>query len=539
MSRYIDVNSLDGSTELNIERITYVHILLLRFTDAIQPVTDLFEIFREGGHEICYNLMKKSYKKRWGDISFFNFNEDAIFSLKGNVLSLKMPDDTRVFSYNNFSASDKTMISVLYSLQNSDSAIERNKIKIRKNLSDEYNIDGAIINIEAVKNNEMISYVKKSESRDPYTLYFFHFYYLKKYDNDDLTSLISRIENSQQYYFNIIKNIIEKNRYGCFNFLNIKWDIGLSFIRDQLGHPAGVKIDGGPWGININPELFNLIQEDQINELASREISTFIPCYLLDKNKYMNEQQHDPFHPKYKFHSIVSLILSGSYPNFLTKIFRDELSVTYRRERHDEAKKIGLMFIDLVDSKQYFKKNNHKSGPKVQKSFQSDMARIITNNYGFIVNTAGDGIYAVIEYPPEEAKKYSNTIKAEIYDRLLRTALEIQGTSWTTRIGVDYSEDYFEEGYIGPLEIGHYTISGKNVNIAARIEKEVKRMGNSKNGIIVPGPRGIDEKFINIILNKTGRIDFEVKPIELSIPEALENNNDVPLTRYFHIYKKQ
>lgn len=156
----------DGLPEI-ANRFCGTHILLIPIVDTVKSIKSL-PVNNEGikldeEKEKKYLLMKKSGKKGWGDISFFNVNKDYPCN---SPVTVDFATLKKLYAqYSKFYEESLT-------IDPSD--------KLKEHLSKEYTLKGEVFDIQPMdmKNNTPIYFFKESATTGIMTLYLFYFYYL-------------------------------------------------------------------------------------------------------------------------------------------------------------------------------------------------------------------------------------------------------------------------------------------------------------------------------------------------------------------------
>lgn len=516
-----------------IDRVNFTHILLI---SLIKEQTTVLKKDKEltisnstklTSSRKNYLIMKKSRKKRWDDISFYNYNEVALKE-EGLFYISNMGgcNEKIILSENNESNSFKNISGYF----NQEKIREYYIKKIKKHLSTEYNIISEIFNIKPIENKDEIRYVKKSETSDQTTLYNFFFYYISPYKDYDLNRISNNLKNNKS---ELIK-IINKNSFGLFDSIcgrgevvdiSVDTDKKIKLFLKEDSIYKSVSIEGK--GIS----LFNSIAEDQINELALRETSIAIPEFVLNNIVFSN------LHPNFRFHGVFKKLINNIYMKESIIRIMENNPYSYKMIKKRQNREIGFIMIDLIDCKSFYQSSVPNPGYDYLNAFQNEVVDIIHKNSGYVIQTSGDGIYAVVESPVSERsslKPYN--CKKNIYEKMIRIALMIQKTGWKTRIGLDFSNNDFFEGFFGPLELGEYTITGTNVNIASRLESKIKKC-RIKHGILLPAPNDININWIKKTIKTLFPDDsFTAESVILSIPEAVACK-EKQLKNFTHIFQ--
>lgn len=569
MAKYEIPWNVPSGQNLNVERITILHVLFIYMKDEI---LDYNKVFASGPSDSVsdiqnatrqknYLLMQKSINK-WDDISFFNMNEDILFSHDGDELYVKLPNRTDVqpFKLDSQDVRDIFKKDTFYKdlcayIMNGESGIKENCQRIKDYLTRKYSIEGLFLNVQPIDVDKPVAYVRYSKTRSLPTLYVCLFYQITAWK--DIETIKSPLMEDFQIngklrekLFSIIKN----DRFSIIG-INIDKDSNSNIIQQKENN---IEITGNHQTTShaLNSVICNNIQIDQINELISRNAIQPIPLdfFYVDTNN----RNHDvpTLHPRFTFHSLAEVLME-KYIDVAEQLFSDSRPhyyIPFHQEIEEGIRKTGFMLIDMVDCKKLFNKKNFSSGNELLKAFQSDIVEIIHKNSGCIISTAGDGIFASVSLPEQYSGLSETEISIIMYEMLLKIALLIQLIPWETRIGIDISVDRFNEGIVGPIELQEYNMLGKNINIASRLEKLIKRFSGDKRnghvvptpatGILMPHPKYLKKDWLKNIIAKYGKgkqsfiIDDSITFVPDDVPEAFSEDNKAGIMdQYIYIFK--
>lgn len=446
-----------GLPELEIDRFVYGAMLLILVQDGTLAQEE--GVFKHK-HDIpiqrdmpLYLLLKKSNRKRWDDMSFFNFNfenqdpEQTFFkfsaSSNGYIDKIRLPKD--------IDAVGKYVKGILGEFQQAiisagfkdrhEFALSRLRARMLKEYAfpaQIFQIDRAVIDIG--KNKNLFSYfVRRSlTAENKMTFYYFQFYVLRPGD-DDQRSILTLLKRAKE-------------------------DASLKYMTQILAEDYECHITEKGFGIGklrVPTDLVN-VQNTIISEFLKKDICQLFPVELMAPNLRAIQ------HRKWKFHTALKLLTPkkarpGEMP------FIDYCNAEAKRsaftygEYSDETKEKCAVFIDLIGFGKLFDEENWKKSHTIQKAFLLDIVRIF-DHYGLYVEMfAGDGLFAMQDkdQTPEQI--------VELIVDLLRLPFPIRG-------GIAFTSEFprLYEGLIAPLHYKQPVYSGKAVNIAARLEHLVK-----------------------------------------------------------------
>ena len=96
-------------------------------------------------------------------------------------------------------------------------------------------------------------------------------------------------------------------------------------------------------------------------------------------------------------------------------------------------------------------------------SYNCDIIDILEKYSSYIVQTAGDGILALIDIEKLDENMFYKMIS------------EILAQDWPVRAAAELAKKgLYMEGYLSPIELQEFTLCGRNINITARMEKKLK-----------------------------------------------------------------
>lgn len=489
MNDYYTLDTLPGDININIERLCFCHVPLIYIRDWVPTLVgnpgsqpDLFDLEYK---EKPYLLMKKSTNKRWGDISFFNFNMEE-----------------RPTFFPRLTCNDESfrIISEIYRKGNCDETDQ-----LQRYFYEEFNLFGQILNFRSVhvsRRGDPICLIRRSRTVFYYTLYLFYFYQLHEYRAQDIQRMQDLLKSCQS------ELAPETIRQICPE---------LAAYLDSLPPQPGKEPLDILESASLIHEKLSHWQADQISELIAREVSILIPTYFFTRTHYKN------LHPNFRFHALIPLLIDW-YESQRTclSLAEPETSLTCSTKSR-ETVNTGVLMLDLVDFKTFFNKFNYQKSLQLVKAFQTDIAEIVHQHSGYIYDVAGDSFLVLVQQGSKE-----ETLKV-----LLDMALDFQCSGWKTRIGLSWVDRPLFEGYVGPLEIGDFELSGPNINIAARLEQKIKQFDNC--GILMTADISREklQNLIDYLCRNRPRFEFKLEEKQFSgIPEMGGPNQ---VNRYFYI----
>ena len=261
--------------------------------------------------------------------------------------------------------------------------------------------------------------------------------------------------------------------------------------------------------ISYLPELNRLIGLDNI-ELMSE--------------KLLIELSNDEIklHENYKLSKIIQEFFKSQYA-------KKEKIYFIKSETKLVKKKIAVLFSDLKNFGNIVQKYEaeHPSFTKdLIKKYQYDCSFLIKSNGGYVVQTAGDAFMAIFTLSENIERDLFLVIKSAI-GMICLDELKIykQKVSLVTRIGINLAE--VEEGYLGAPDLREYTVFGKDVNIASRLEKKVEELSleipNFQGGFLC-NLAGLKESFLPDTIQGLNQLFFKLESqINKEAPEWLKD----------------
>jgi hypothetical protein len=289
------------------------------------------------------------------------------------------------------------------------------------------------------------------------------------------------MDNEKKIFTNLLKN-----KQAEFNQEKVE-----SIIKEQLEDIFGIKnIEG-----ELLPDYFdNIVFSKTVNMLTfyrhyfyeinlmpeiarimALKVIELIPLKLLKEIHFNNGKLHENYKP--------SLVLD----TFIQKRFWEkERCLPIRLINKNPTKRNIVLFSDLKDFGLMVKsisKGNTDTTQEFIKKYQFKTSIAIKSQGGYVVQTAGDAFMAIfsLEEHVDEMNMLIKTIRACLQILSLED-LMINNTNikFITRIGVNIAS--IEEGYIGSPDLREYTVFGKDVNIASRLEKKVDELAETIDG---------------------------------------------------------
>ena len=131
---------------------------------------------------------------------------------------------------------------------------------------------------------------------------------------------------------------------------------------------------------------------------------------------------------------------------------------------------VTIMFLDIRDFTVFADSKKPSEVAEFQNIVFSDLIEIILKNHGIVLQLLGDGLMAVFGAPVTNPQHANEAIKSgfEILERIDR--LSESGRIPKIRIGIGLNSGNIIAGNIGNEQRKAYSLTGKNVIIAARIE---------------------------------------------------------------------
>ncbi len=315
-----------------------------------------------------------------------------------------------------------------------------------------------------------------------------NFISVRYYSLDGLN--ISAIHNGDEWEINDLEkesfsNLL-KNKQTEFDEEKIE-----SIIKEQLEDIFGIKNFNG----ELLPDFFDSIEFSktvniltfyrhyffeintmpEIARIMALSVIELIPLKLFKEINFNHGKLHENYKP--------SLALD----KFIKKRFWEkEKSLPIKQANKNSTKRNIVFFSDLKDFGLMVKsisKDKIDTTQEFIKKYQFKTSIAIKSQGGYVVQTAGDAFMAIFSL--EENDGEINVLIKTILTCLQILSIEdiiVNNTNlkFITRIGVNVAS--IEEGYIGSPDLREYTVFGKDVNIASRLEKKVDELAESIDG---------------------------------------------------------
>lgn len=258
--------------------------------------------------------------------------------------------------------------------------------------------------------------------------------------------------------------------------------------------------------------FFVLTKIDGINRLMRLKTIELVPLELFIKVGKNPGNLHEKYNP--------SQIIRHF---FAKETWKHDKIPPLKIGHTNTKKKIGVLFSDLKGFGYIVK--------KFAATKESELTRLMIKKYqylssieikaagGYVVQTAGDAFMAIFTLTDNTIEDIIRILKAAI-GMLSIHSVEIEGKPMEliTRIGINIAE--VEEGFLGALDLREYTVFGKGVNIASRLEKKVDELSES-----------IDHFSGGILFNLTN-CEIDIQSNEQKIKELTKHINqtatDIP-----------
>lgn len=443
----------------DIQRVVFSYMLIAYLLDKESPGShfvrdknDRMEQTDISGIHEYYLIGKNSLKKQWRDISLFNTNYDN-FHL--GIPLTKEPDFLRDYM---------------------NQAAPKLRAGLHEFLFDEYALPSYLFDIELAldpKGRQIIeAYATRSETDHRFTLYVFLFYVLCPFRPGG-------------------------NRQNISDRVNALLDLADKEPADALHHSASTKRAQdfrshlqAHCGLSRGQKLIRIGSDEQSSqhlrvewldeqtihssrmdlfELQTKAVNAWVlrePALPIALDPLL--RKGSTLHPRWKFHGVLkeliekeSIILTSEYASHRYFPYRDESS----KRVESESSRDYMIFVDLRGFRDFFAPENTKHSHRYQKHFLHHACKVLERNGGWIIETAGDGVFANLTDP---------TAHQEILARFIKEILEIP---WRIRCGIAVTEgSTIYEGLTGPLHLKKHNVSGARVNVAARLESKMRDM---------------------------------------------------------------
>lgn len=216
--------------------------------------------------------------------------------------------------------------------------------------------------------------------------------------------------------------------------------------------------------------FYSVTSAQGLDEIVGIRSIELIPFRLFES------VQTDPgaLHRKYK--------LGSSLRHFCRQqLWLSETSQPLEVNLVGESDVIGIFFSDIKgfgDLVKSFAEDHESSQTRLMiKRYQYFASLAIKKQGGYVVQTAGDAFMAIFNIDRSPSGHMSGIL------RILRAAVGVMSIDESmvnspkpliTRIGANLAD--VREGFVGALDLREYTVLGKGVNIASRLEKKVEEI---------------------------------------------------------------
>lgn len=314
----------------------------------------------------------------------------------------------------------------------------------------------------------------------------------------DMPTLTQKFEEIEQFLtYEKCKYLVEKELdkvFGIKQFDGVLQDERIDYIEESKTVNE----------ITYYHNRFFVIKKiSDINRIIGLKTIELIPQNIFEKLHKKEYSLHDRYAP------------SNLLKKFIEKrIWTKDLISPLKLEVVQHKKRIGVLFSDLKDFgnlvNQFELEEEAEFTRLFIKKYQHLASIEIKIRGGYVVQTAGDAFMAIFQLSDDEMENIKNMLEAALH---ILSISEISIHSKypsipvKTRIGINIAE--VEEGFLGALDLREYTVFGKDVNIASRLEKKVGEYGEFINGF----SGGI---LLNIANSKPELDNIENKTDELS-----------------------
>lgn len=457
---------LNGKTQwerLRIERIVYSEMLIIFIQDERgrndnvylyeEPLNKAISISRPPD---LYLLMKRSSRKRWDDISFFNFNFDNKRydekSLDVNVFPEIIFNDEKTTdvtkeTWEEYNEKFKRQLSI----QMNAAGIKHDDFSIlRKKMLSEFAFPLDLFRVEPLKFDE--DYFAESKTQPGMmTHYRFRFYLVTRGDKDQ-----------------IIKTIADRYTEGNDPLVRI--------LREDFSYEFR---DMEIWKGKDQMELRNC-QNRVITDLLKKEVCQPIPVDFLKPSVFGTHTKH------WKFHTVLHRLVANKEFQILLAQQRAKLdrSEPFSKSNSSDQELFNYIetpepagvecaiFIDLYRFRDVFHEVNARKSHLIQKVYLQDIVSILEKFNCHVEMFAGDGLFATMAFQEKQAGMH-----------IVKMIEQLLAQVWPIRIGIASTRSFPDlyEGLLAPLHYKKSTFSGKAVNISARLEQKIKEIMPKKN----------------------------------------------------------
>ena len=210
-----------------------------------------------------------------------------------------------------------------------------------------------------------------------------------------------------------------------------------------------------------------------INGVSTIVITSLLINYFA-KNTYASEQS------LIKEKELTQKLLVRVESLFGQQISQEVAHEMIDTDQELEAKNFDatIMFIDIRDFTVFADSRSPKEVASFQNTVLGAMIDVIQEQHGVVNQLLGDGLMAVFGAPKEDEHHADHAVEAG--NRILEKVNELvaEGKIPPTRLGIGLNSGNIIAGNIGNETRKAYSLTGKNVIIAARIEPLNKRFSS-------------------------------------------------------------
>lgn len=157
----------------------------------------------------------------------------------------------------------------------------------------------------------------------------------------------------------------------------------------------------------------------------------------------------------------------------VSKEIVDEL-INEKEQMHTKYVEASIMFLDIRDFTTFAGHNHPSEVIDYQNKIFSPLIEIITNYNGVVLQILGDGFMAAFGTPVKDINHTENAFKAGVSILYKINEMGNKETIRQTNIGIGLHTGKIITGNIGNNIRQQYSIAGKNVILAARLEQANK-----------------------------------------------------------------
>ncbi|MEM7184540.1 MAG: adenylate/guanylate cyclase domain-containing protein [Spirochaetota bacterium] len=220
--------------------------------------------------------------------------------------------------------------------------------------------------------------------------------------------------------------------------------------------------------------FFVITHLPEIDRLIGLKTIELVPLSLMQTIQENQGELHESYNPSRLVTEYMHQRIWQKDPNPALKIHR----------MHQKTR-IGVLFSDLKGFGQMVKQfptvKESQSTQLMLKKYQHLASQEIKAHGGYVIQTAGDAFMAIFALPQDTTDAtgdIANILLAAIgmlaIDHILVDGQEMK---MTTRIGINIAN--VDQGFLGALDLREYTVFGKDVNIASRLEKKVDELADN------------------------------------------------------------